>query len=102
MTVEYASSSSRHVPPELCKSFRPKRRGRRECRGVRCPRGLVRRKVDSGAHEHTGSAETLRHSLRDGLTAYAELAPVTNSVLVTVAGGLRLIVPVGPTSPPPA
>ena len=58
--------------------------------------------VDSGAHEHTGSAETLRHSLRDGLTAYAELAPVTNSVLVTVAGGLRLIVPVGPTSPPPA
>ena len=45
-------------------------------------------KVDSDAHEHTGSAETLRHSLRDGLTAYAKLAPATNSVLVTVAGGL--------------
>ena len=54
-------------------------------------------KDDSGAHEHTGSAETLRHSLRNGLTAYAEFAPVTNSVLVTVAGGLRLIEPVGST-----
>ena len=85
----HTSASSRHVSPELCPFVCPRKsRGRRECRGVRCPRGLVRKKVESDAHEHTGSAETLRHSLRDGLTAYAKLAPATNSVLVTVADGL--------------
>jgi hypothetical protein len=31
------------------------------------------------AHEHTGSAEALRHSLRNGFTAYAVLSPATNS-----------------------
>jgi hypothetical protein len=31
------------------------------------------------AHEHTGSAEAIRHSLRNGLTAYAALSPATNS-----------------------
>jgi hypothetical protein len=29
------------------------------------------------AHEHTGSAEAIRHSLRNGFTAYAALSPVT-------------------------
>jgi hypothetical protein len=36
------------------------------------------------AHEHTGSAETLRPSLRNGFTAYFELSPV-NGFLATVA-----------------
>src|SRR5258705_755444 len=31
------------------------------------------------AHEHTGSAEALRHSLRNGFTDYAVLSPATNS-----------------------
>jgi hypothetical protein len=31
------------------------------------------------AHEHTGSAEAIRHSLRNGLTAYSALSPATNS-----------------------
>ncbi|MDB5582513.1 MAG: hypothetical protein JWR80_7689, partial [Bradyrhizobium sp.] len=31
------------------------------------------------AHEHTGSAETLRPSLRNGFTAYAALSSATNS-----------------------
>src|ERR1700682_2230205 len=30
------------------------------------------------AHEHTGSAEALRHSLRNGFTAYAVLSTATN------------------------
>jgi hypothetical protein len=37
-----------------------------------------------GAHEHTGSAETLRPSLRNGFTAYFVLSPVTG-FLATVA-----------------
>jgi hypothetical protein len=28
------------------------------------------------AHEHTGSAEAIRHSLRNGFTAYIALSPV--------------------------
>ena len=31
------------------------------------------------AHEHTGSAEAVRHSLRNGFTAYAVISPATNS-----------------------
>src|SRR5882757_144990 len=38
--------------------------------GTCCTRGLVRNGRKSSAHEHTGSAEVLRHSLRDGFTAY--------------------------------
>ena len=44
-------------------------RGRRECRGHAAP-AVSRAMVERCAHEHTGSAEAIRHSLRDGLTAY--------------------------------
>ena len=43
--------------------------------GARCTRGLVCKMVRRNAHEHTGSAEALRHSLRNGLTAYGALSP---------------------------
>src|SRR5207245_916757 len=35
--------------------------------------------VEECAHEHTGTAGALRHSLRNGFTAYAALSPETNS-----------------------
>jgi hypothetical protein len=47
--------------------------------GARCTRGLVCKIVQKNAHEHTGSAETLRHPPRNGFTAYAVLSPATNS-----------------------
>jgi hypothetical protein len=37
------------------------------------------------AHEHTGSAESIRPSLRNGFTAYFVLSPV-NGFLATVIG----------------
>jgi hypothetical protein len=46
---------------------------------ARCTRGLVCKSVQRNAHEHTGSAEALRHPLRNGFTAYAVLSPATNS-----------------------
>jgi hypothetical protein len=52
--------------------------------GARCTRGLVRNDGKKSAHEHTGSAEALRHSLRDGCAAYGALSPVSGS-LATVA-----------------
>src|SRR6266436_10133276 len=44
---------------------------------ARCTRGLVCKNVQRSAHEHTGSAEAIRHSLRNGFTAYAALSPAT-------------------------
>ena len=42
------------------------------------PRSRVQR-CGKNAHEHTGTAGAARHSLRNGLTAYAALSPETNS-----------------------
>ena len=44
--------------------------------------------VEECAHEHTGTAGARRHSLRNGLTAYAALSPATNS-FVTVASRIE-------------
>jgi hypothetical protein len=44
---------------------------------ARCTRGPVCKMKKQNAHEHTGSAEAIRHSLRNGFTAYAVLSPVT-------------------------
>src|SRR5882724_55730 len=51
--------------------------------GARCTRGLVCKVRKGNAHEHTGSAEAIRHSLRNGFTAYFVLSPV-NGFLATV------------------
>jgi hypothetical protein len=51
---------------------------------ARCTRGLVCNVHRKCAHEHTGSAEAIRHSLRNGFTAYIALSPVTG-FLATVA-----------------
>jgi hypothetical protein len=40
------------------------------------PRSRVQKQIEN-AHEHTGSAEAIRPSLRDGVTAYFELSLVT-------------------------
>ena len=75
----HTSAFPRRVSPGLCKSFRPKRRGRRECRVLAAPAvscAIVREKC---AHEHTGTVGAFRHSLRSGFTAYAALSPETNS-----------------------
>jgi hypothetical protein len=44
--------------------------------------------ANKNAHEHTGSAENIRPSLRNGVTAYIVLSPVTG-LFATV--GLRKI-----------
>jgi hypothetical protein len=54
-------------------------RGRRESRVRAAP--AVSRAIcaQEHAHEHTGSAESIRPSLRNGFTAYSALSPATNS-----------------------
>jgi hypothetical protein len=79
-TRKYGLAISRRTAPEVCISFAPSEQQRAPGRpGARCTRGLVCKNVHFGAHEHTGSAETLRHPPRNGFTAYSALSPATNS-----------------------
>jgi hypothetical protein len=48
---------------------------------ARCTRGLACKRQKENAHEHTGSAEALRHSLRNGFTAYFGLSPENRASL---------------------
>jgi hypothetical protein len=75
----YTSAFSRHgfarglhfvVPPKMREQGMP---------DARCTRGLACKTGNENAHEHTGSAENIRHSLRNGFTAYNALSPATNS-----------------------
>jgi hypothetical protein len=52
-------------------------RGRRECRVRAAPAVSCARCTKKCAHEHTGSAEAIRHSLRNGFNAYNALSPET-------------------------
>src|SRR5437879_10856001 len=54
-------------------------RGSRECRVLAAPAVPCAMCTRKCAHEHTGTAGARRHSLRNGLTAYAELSLETNS-----------------------
>jgi hypothetical protein len=60
------------------------RRGRREDRVRAAPAVSCAKCTKRCAHEHTGSAESIRPSLRNGFTAYSVLSPVTGFV-ATVA-----------------
>ena len=73
------SRSRGALRPRCARSFAHERRGRRECRVHAAPAVSCARSTWKCAHEHTGSAETLRHSLRNGFTAYAVLSSATNS-----------------------
>src|SRR5882757_6683421 len=66
--------------PKFCKSLPLlERRGSREDRVHAAPEVSCARCTEKCAHEHTGSAETLRPSLRNGFTAYNALSSATNS-----------------------
>ena len=69
-----------------------KRRGRREDRVRAAPAVPCAKVANKNAHEHTGSAETLRPSLRNGFTAYIVLSPARPGLFVTVASVMRSII----------
>src|SRR5260370_16091533 len=71
-----ASAFSRHDLPELCVSLSLKR-GSRECRMRAAPAVSCANMCEENAHEHTGSAEAIRHSLRNAFTASFTLSPDT-------------------------
>ena len=63
----------------------PKREGAGKTGCTLHPRSRVQKQIAKNAHEHTGSAEAVRPSLRNGFTAYTVLSPARPGLLVTVA-----------------
>ncbi len=75
-TTEYTSAFSRQHAPEFCKFVGPQKiegAGKTGC--ALHPRSRVPMHKAKNAHEHTGSAEAVRPSLRNGFTAYFVLSP---------------------------
>ena len=91
MTVEYASAFSRRLSPELCQKLpaldkrgrrRPSREGAGKTGCALHPRSHVHVcAFAKSAHEHTGSAENIRPPLRNGVTTYIVLSPVSRACL---------------------
>ena len=90
-----------HTPPYLATAFArvlqihspPKERGRREDRVRAAPAvSCAKMRTAKSAHEHTGSAEAVRPSLRNGFTAYIVLSPARPGLLVTVTRVMRSII----------
>ena len=85
MTPNVRPHSRGAVRPRFASTMGPpKYRGRREDRVHAAPAVSRANAHGKSAHEHTGSAETLQPSLRNGFTAYSALSPV-NGFLATVA-----------------
>src|SRR6476660_1749369 len=61
-------------------------RGRREDRVRAAPAVSCARCTKESAHEHTGSAEAIRPSLRSGFTAYFALSSVTGFLATVIRG----------------
>jgi hypothetical protein len=81
-----------HSAPKQEGAGAPQKRGRREDRVRAAPAVSCARNTQANAHEHTGSAEAARPSLRNGFTAYIVLSPARPGLLVTVARAMRSII----------
>jgi hypothetical protein len=80
MTVDRPLHSRGAPRPRFASTFfPPSKRGSRECRVLAAPAVSCAMCGKKCAHEHTGTAEARRHSLRNGLTAYAVISPEPNS-----------------------
>jgi hypothetical protein len=71
-----ASAFSRRGAPEFCVDCHPlKKRGRRESRMRAAPAVSCANMHNKNAHEHTGSAEAIRLSLRNGFNGLFRALP---------------------------
>src|SRR6266404_7642185 len=82
---DLAARCARALQSHLCPS---EYRGRRESRVRAAPAVSRARCAQEHAHEHTGSAESIRPSLRNGFTAYSALSSVTG-LFATVASQMN-------------
>jgi hypothetical protein len=85
MTVDTVLPSRGTIRPRFSISFRdPPIQRAQGMPDARCTRGLMRKCAQEVRARAYRAAENIRHSLRNGFTAYFELSPVTGS-FATVA-----------------
>src|SRR6266480_3781119 len=77
MTVNTTPRSRGAISPELCKFVCASEQRAQGMPGARCTRGLVCQKLHIWRTRAYRAAETLRHPLRNGFTAYFVLSPVS-------------------------
>jgi hypothetical protein len=77
----YAPAFSRHDIARVLRFVVPQNKREQGMPDARCTRGLVCKIERKNAHEHTGSAEALQHSLRNGFTVYNALSPENRALL---------------------
>src|SRR5881394_2625293 len=78
MTVDTPSPSRGALRPRFARNFLALDSQRAQgMPDARCTRDLMRNVHKKCAHEHTGEAENIGHSLRNGFTAYNALSPVS-------------------------
>src|SRR5258705_5233379 len=76
----YDSAISRRGSPEVLQKVSPNKSEGAGNAGCALHRRSRVQNCKKNAHEHTGSAEAIRHSPRNGFTAYFVLSPVTRLV----------------------
>ena len=67
---------------------------------ARCTRGLVCKGQKEKRTRAYRAAEAIRHSLRNGFTAYNALSPENRALLSPSPPGIWHLGPVGPSAPP--
>jgi hypothetical protein len=95
---KYAFAISRHDLPEVCGNLALRIQRAQGKPGARCTRGLVCKHAQKHAHEHTGSAESIRPSLRNGFTAYNALFPATGLIATVIPKKRWLLTNLTPAS----
>ena len=96
----YTFAFSRRDLPEVCVSSSLERRGSRECRMRAAPAvscGKLCKRKRTRAYR---AAEAIRHSLRNGFTAYTALSPEYRAFLPPSPHGNWHVGPVGLFAPP--
>src|SRR5258708_16445183 len=101
MTDRRAFAFSRRETPEACRLFsRPlEMRGRRECR-MRAAPAIPCAMVLSMRARAYRAAEAIRHSLRNGFTAYNVLSPENGSFASVIGGTYPQTYPLPEASSP--
>jgi hypothetical protein len=95
----YTSAFSRREAPEVCVSLSLKTR-EQGMPDARCTRGLVCKGQKENRTRAYRAAEAIRHSLRNGFTAYTALSPEYRAFLPPSPYGNWHLGPVGPSAPP--
>ena len=93
----YTSAFSRREAPEVCVSLSLKQEGAGNAGCALHPRSRVQKCARKTHTSIQVQRRHIRHSLRNGFTAYAVISPATNSFLSPSSADMDCLSPVGPT-----